>query len=76
MMRLIMNDGFRFDSVNRLFRVISGVMGKSLVSAARSWKNVTTKITHAHEQRESMFDAYLVAAGLKGALQRRMNRYG
>ena len=33
---LIMNDGSSFDSANRLFRVLSGVMGKSLVIAVRS----------------------------------------
>ena len=53
-LRLIMNDGF-------LFRVIPDFMGKSLVIAVRSKKNVTTKIAHAHEQSEFTYGAYLVA---------------
>jgi len=35
-LRLIMNGGFSFDSANRVFRVFSGFMGKSLVIAVRS----------------------------------------
>jgi len=35
-LRLIMNDGFSFDSVNRVFRVLPGFMVKSLVIAVRS----------------------------------------
>jgi len=33
---LIMNDGFSFDSVNRVFRALPGFMVKSLVIAVRS----------------------------------------
>jgi len=32
-LRLIMNGGFSFDSANRVFRVLPGFMGKSLVIA-------------------------------------------
>jgi len=35
-LRLLMNGGFSFDSANRVFRVLPGVMGKSLVIAVRS----------------------------------------
>jgi len=35
-LRLIMNGGFSFGSTNRVFRVFSGFMGKSLVIAVRS----------------------------------------
>jgi len=35
-LRLIMNDGFRFDLANRVFRVLPGFMGKSLVIAVKS----------------------------------------
>jgi len=35
-LRLIMNGGFSFDSANRVFRVLPGFMGKSLVIAVRS----------------------------------------
>ena len=35
-LRLIMNGGFSFDPANRVFRVFSGFMGKSLVIAVRS----------------------------------------
>ena len=35
-LRLIMNDGFSFDSVNLVFRVLPGFMIKSLVIAVRS----------------------------------------
>jgi len=35
-LRLIMNGGFSFDMANRVFRVLPGFMGKSLVIAVRS----------------------------------------
>jgi len=35
-LRLIMNGGFSFNSANRVFRVLPGFMGKSLVIAVRS----------------------------------------
>jgi len=35
-LRLIMNDGFSFDSANRVFLVLPGFMGKSLVIAVKS----------------------------------------
>jgi len=35
-LRLLMNGGFSFDSANRVFRVLPGFMGKSLVIAVRS----------------------------------------
>jgi len=35
-LRLIMNSGFSFDSANRVFRVLPGFMGKSLVIAVIS----------------------------------------
>jgi len=35
-LRLTMNDGFSFDSANRVFRVLPDVMGKSLVIAVKS----------------------------------------
>jgi len=59
---LIMNGGFSFDS-NRVFRVLPGFMGKSLVIAVRVQQNVTTKLAHVHEQREFTYGGYLVAAG-------------
>ena len=34
-LRLIMNGGFSFDSANRVFRVLPGFMGKSLVNAVK-----------------------------------------
>jgi len=48
-LRLLMNGGFSFDSANRVFRVLPGFMGKSLVIAVRSsTQNVTTKFAHVH----------------------------
>jgi len=41
MLRLIMNDGFSFDY--RLFRILPGVMGKTLVIAVRSSKERNNK---------------------------------
>ena len=35
-LRLVMNGGFSFDSANRVFRVLPGFMGKSLVIAVGS----------------------------------------
>jgi len=35
-LRLIMNGGFSFDLANRVFQVLPGFMGKSLVIAVRS----------------------------------------
>ena len=34
-LRLLMNGGFSFDSANRVFRVLPGFMGKSLVIAVK-----------------------------------------
>jgi len=44
-LRLLMNGGFSFDSANRVFRVLPGFMGKSLVIAVRSSteRNKTTR---------------------------------
>ena len=61
-LRLIMNGGFSFDSANRVFRVLPGFMGKPLVIAVRSQRNVTTKLAHVHEQSEFTYGGYLVAA--------------
>jgi len=36
LLRLLMNDGFSFDSANRVFRVLPGFMGRLLVIAVRS----------------------------------------
>jgi len=58
----IMNGGFIFDSANRVFRVLPGLMGKSLVIAVRIQHNVTTKLAHVHEQSEFTYGGYLVAA--------------
>jgi len=57
-----MNDGFSFDSANRVFRVLPDFMGKSLVIAVKNQQNVTTKLAHVHEQSEFTYDGYLVAA--------------
>jgi len=43
-LRLIMYGGFSFDSANRLFRVLPGFMGKSLVLAVRSSRERNNKI--------------------------------
>jgi len=58
-LRLIMNGGFSFDSANRVFRVLPGFMGKSLVEVQH---NVTIKLAHVHEQSEFTYGGYLVAA--------------
>jgi len=58
-LRLIMNGGFSFDSANRVFRVLPGFMGKSLVEVQQ---NVTTKLAHVHEQSEFTYGSYFVAA--------------
>jgi len=50
-LRLIMNDGFSYDSVNRVFRVLPGFMVKALVIAVRR-QNVTTKLAQVPEQSE------------------------
>jgi len=34
-LQLLMNGGFSFDSANRVFRVLPGFMGKSLVIAVK-----------------------------------------
>jgi len=52
---LIMNGGFSFDWANRVFRVLPGFMGKSLVIAVQ---NVTTKLAHVHEQSEFTYGSY------------------
>ena len=58
-LRLIMNDGFSFDSANRVFRVLPGFirvllgfMGESLVIAVKFQQIVTTKLAHVHKQSE------------------------
>jgi len=53
---------FRFDSANRVFRVLPSFMGKSLVIAVRSSTKRTTKLAHVHEQSEFAYGGYLVAA--------------
>jgi len=57
-LRLIMNGGFSFDSANRVFRVLPGFMGKSLVVAVRSSTYVITKFARVHEQSEFTYDGY------------------
>jgi len=57
-----MNGGFSFDSANRVFRVLPGFMGKSLVIAVRDQQNVTTNLAHVHEQSEFTYGSYLVPA--------------
>jgi len=64
-LQLIMNDGFCFDYsilLNRLFRVLPGFMGKSLVITVKNQQNVTTQLAHVHAQSEFTYDGYLVAA--------------
>jgi len=61
-LRLIMNGDFSFDLANRLFRVLPGFMGESLVIADKNRQNVTTKLAHVHEQSEFTYGSYLVAA--------------
>jgi len=52
-LRLLINGGFTFDSANRVCRVFSCFMGKSLVIApSEVQQNVTTKFAHVHEQSE------------------------
>jgi len=63
-LRLLMNGGFSFDSADRVFRVLPGFMGKSLVIASEVQQNVTTKLAHVHEQSEFTYGGYLVAAEL------------
>jgi len=43
-LQLLMNGGFSFDSANRVFRVLPGFMGKSLVIAVRSATERNNKI--------------------------------
>jgi len=61
-LRLIMNGGFSFDSANRMFRVLPGFMGKSLVIAVRSSTKRNNKLAHVREQSEFAYGSHLVAA--------------
>ena len=61
-LRLLMNGGFSFDSANRVFRVLPGFLGKSLVIAVRSSTEPNNKLAHVHEQSEFTYVGYLVAA--------------
>ena len=61
-LRLLMNGGFSFDSANRVFRVLPGFMGKSLVIAVKSSTQVKTQLAHVHEQSEFTYGGYLGAA--------------
>jgi len=60
---------FQARHVNRLFRVLPGFMGKSLVIAVRSSTERNNKtesnknFAHVHEQSELTYGGYLVAAG-------------
>ena len=61
-LRLILNDGFNFDSsiaCSEFFRV-SWV--NRWFSPSEVQENVTTKLAHVHEQSEFTYGGYLVAA--------------
>ena len=71
-LRLIMNDGFRFDfsiACSEFFR-ISWV--NRWWSPPEVQQNVTTKFAHVHEQSEFTYGSYLVAAEHR-LFQRRVN---
>jgi len=53
-LRLIMNDGFSFDLFNRLFRVLPGFMGKSLVIAVRSYAKCNNKIRSMYMSKANL----------------------
>jgi len=53
---------FQFQLLKRLFRVLPGFMGKSLVIAVKNQQTVTTKLAHVHAQSEFTYDGYLAAA--------------
>ena len=61
-LRLIMNDGFSFDSsiaCSEFFRV---PWVNRWLSPSKVQQNVTTKLAHVHEQSEFAYGGYLVAA--------------
>ena len=62
-LRLIMNDGFSFDSsiaCSEFFRISWVHRGRS---PSKVQQNVATKLAHIQEQSEFTYGAYLVAAG-------------
>jgi len=62
LLRLIMNDGFSFDSsiaCSEFFRV---AWVNRWRSPSKVQQNVTTKLAHVHEQSEFTYGGYLVAA--------------
>ena len=61
-LRLIVNDDFSFDSVNRLFRVLPVFFVKSLMIAVRSSTERNNKIRSCTRAKQITYCAYLVAA--------------
>jgi len=58
-----MNDGFSFDSANRMFRVVPvSWVNRGYIADYHRW-NMKTKLAHVHEQSEFTYNTYLVAAG-------------
>jgi len=63
MLRLIMNDGFSFDSSIARYEFFRISWVNRWWSPSEVQQNVTTKLAHVHEQSEFTYGAYLVAAG-------------
>jgi len=58
-----MNDGFRFDSANRTFRIVPVSWVHLGYIAGDRRQNLEPKFTQVPEQSEFTYSVYLVAAG-------------